>query len=835
MKKLIILISVVMVSVTLAQTNRSISKSFTLRPKKELTKTIPVINMERMNLPSSGVLSSKEESITISGKIEDENKIRAVFLNNKRINFADDGNFETSVVLSEGENTFTIDVENVTDGKAQTEFTVLFSPDYLPPQVEFPGLYLTGSNTLNFSGDSYTLRGRITDEYGLKSFVVNDASVDVQENGNFSIVLSLVKGENKVSVKAVNHKDKTFEKEFIIVSEEIFPPIVSFPTLKLSPNKELVVIADRIEIVGQITDSYGIKSLYINGQSVEVAQDGKFRETIQLNEGSNKITVNAKNIKDKSTIEVLTIVSSITAPAFDLSSLNLSETNELVFNNDQITINGKVEDAFGISKLTVNGMEVELNNVGQFSSVVNLKDGRNSITVTAINAKNKSTSKTFTIISNQLIIPPQITITDPVLTNSMELTSDDKYVRVKGLASDELGIKEIVVSLNDIVVQRTTRGEFEAYVSPGEGVNRVTVRAINIKNTSSVVAFTIIQPVDKTGPELTIYEPKTTRGIQVVHKSEILSVRGKAIDESGVFKVTVNNVTSNLLPNGEFQTDIQLKMGENRLVLQAFDNKYNLTSDTLYVIRELEDIVVGKYYALIIGINKYEGFWRPLGNAVNDASEVAKVLQENYKIDKIYTLFDEDATEDGITQMLYNISDEMSAEDNLFIYYAGHGYLDPITNRGYWVPAGSKINLISRYISNSDLRDIIAGLKSKHILLVTDACFAGDIFRGLTTTSIKKDPNDMNKYYRQVYSKTSRIAMTSGGVEPVQDAGKDGHSIFTYYLIKSLKENNNKYMDVEQLYNEFKVAVTNNSNQSPRLDRIKNTNDEGGQFIFIKK
>ena len=93
----------------------------------------------------------------------------------------------------------------------------------------------------------------------------------------------------------------------------------------------------------------------------------------------------------------------------------------------------------------------------------------------------------------------------------------------------------------------------------------------------------------------------------------------------------------------------------------------------------------------------------------------------------------------------------------------------------------------------------------------------------------------MSRYYKEVYRKQSRLALTSGGVEEVMDSGKENHSIFTYYLLKALKENKNKYMDASQLFNEFKVAVTNNSEQTPILQAVKDTNDEGGMFIFVKR
>jgi hypothetical protein len=117
-------------------------------------------------------------------------------------------------------------------------------------------------------------------------------------------------------------------------------------------------------------------------------------------------------------------------------------------------------------------------------------------------------------------------------------------------------------------------------------------------------------------------------------------------------------------------------------------------------------------------------------------------------------------------------------------------------------------------------------------LLISDACFSGDIFRG-STVSIPFEESD--KYYAKVNNVSSRKALTSGGIEPVLDGGKEGHSVFAYYLLKALDSNEKKYYDASQLFDNIKIPVINNSDQSPQFNAIKNAGDEGGQFIFLKK
>ena len=62
-------------------------------------------------------------------------------------------------------------------------------------------------------------------------------------------------------------------------------------------------------------------------------------------------------------------------------------------------------------------------------------------------------------------------------------------------------------------------------------------------------------------------------------------------------------------------------------------------------------------------------------------------------------------------------------------------------------------------------------------------------------------------------------------------------SVFVKYLIQRLEENTNKTMLAEELFTSFRIAVINNSpnSQIPLYGDIKDTGDEGGDFIFIQK
>jgi len=124
--------------------------------------------------------------------------------------------------------------------------------------------------------------------------------------------------------------------------------------------------------------------------------------------------------------------------------------------------------------------------------------------------------------------------------------------------------------------------------------------------------------------------------------------------------------------------------------------------------------------------------------------------------------------------------------DSVFIYYAGHGWFDDTLEAGYWVTTEATKNP-APFLENNTIYKFIAALDRKgvqHVLLVSDSCFSGSF--AMDHRAIETEIDD--RYFRQKYGKPSRNVITSGGMEPVADGGKDGHGIFGYYLLKSLKE-----------------------------------------------
>lgn len=235
----------------------------------------------------------------------------------------------------------------------------------------------------------------------------------------------------------------------------------------------------------------------------------------------------------------------------------------------------------------------------------------------------------------------------------------------------------------------------------------------------------------------------------------------------------------------------------------------------------------GRYHAVVIGNQSYQ-YLKKLNTPLNDARDIARILEQQYDF-KVTLLLDK--KRDEIMRSLSGLRRTMTKEDNLLIYYAGHGILDEATDVGYWQPIDADDSFVN-WIPFTDLITLLKGLQANHILVIADSCFAG----ALQTTRNSGAALDYGSesWLRRMREKKSRTALTSGGIEEVLDGGGGNHSIFAKALIDTLRENNT-ILDGQSLFNQVKLLVVNNAAQTPNYDPIRPTGHEFGDFIFVPK
>ena len=234
----------------------------------------------------------------------------------------------------------------------------------------------------------------------------------------------------------------------------------------------------------------------------------------------------------------------------------------------------------------------------------------------------------------------------------------------------------------------------------------------------------------------------------------------------------------------------------------------------------------GRYRALVIGINDYR-YLPKLETSVNDASAVHDLLRREYGYDSTLLL---NPNRTQLVEALDRLRAELTPDDNLLIYYAGHGYLDRPTGEGFWLSAEAKPDSQVEWLPVSDVTRLLKATLAKHALVVADSCYSGALVRDAPVAL--KVGADRQTELQRLSRKRARKALTSGGLEPVVDGGGDGHSVFTRAFLEALREND-QVLDGYQLYHELRQRVVVNAAQTPQYADIRFANDEGGDFLFV--
>lgn len=236
--------------------------------------------------------------------------------------------------------------------------------------------------------------------------------------------------------------------------------------------------------------------------------------------------------------------------------------------------------------------------------------------------------------------------------------------------------------------------------------------------------------------------------------------------------------------------------------------------------------VEGKFYALIIGVNEYTDRRLPdLTFPIQDAAKLKTVLTDHYTFtDKTITVLN-NPTRKAILRAFDDLNYKLRKEDNLLVFFAGHGRQEEKSQQGYWLPADAQNDYNDDWLSNSTIRDQLRRFTCQHVLVVSDACFSGELIssRGKPQPSVA---------IKRLYDLRSRRAITSSGNTVVPD-----RSVFINYLVLRLTENAKPYLTANELFVSMREAVINNSSleQTPMYGYIQQSGDEGGDFIFVRR
>lgn len=236
---------------------------------------------------------------------------------------------------------------------------------------------------------------------------------------------------------------------------------------------------------------------------------------------------------------------------------------------------------------------------------------------------------------------------------------------------------------------------------------------------------------------------------------------------------------------------------------------------------KIEENMSGKYHAIIISENEYQDeSISDLAEPKNDADKLYKILLDKYNFNSSAIIRLIDPTRNEVIDALDKKRKQLSEDDNLLIFYAGHGYWDEGLKMGYWFPSDARKGNKGNWLSNTTLTTYINAIQAKHVLLISDACFSGGIFK---TRSV----GAMDSGMKRLYDLKSRKAISSGNMKEVPD-----QSVLMRFLMKQLEINNEQFLSTDQLFASIRPNVLNNSQTEPLYGVIQMTGDEGGEFVF---
>jgi len=478
--------------------------------------------------------------------------------------------------------------------------------------------------------------------------------------------------------------------------------------------------------------------------------------------------------------------------------------------------------------------------------------------------------------------PPQIFISSP----EPEMLTNSYVINVKGHTTDDTFIKSVWINKIPFRIDVSAKSiHFNENVKIIPGENHIEIKALDIVGKFTAQKKKVI--CDIAGPVLNINDIIST------HDLNTYILDGYAYDNAGIKEIRINdeNIIKNLLYTKSwkhkftsFENHIKViatdKVGNRTIarlqlpsaqqsnlsilfnkpliasmahfpILSKLDHRKSLKKNNSRLIMAFNErggsaiehskkqmSCFGNYYALIIGINAYK-HWTPLKTAINDAAEFKNILIQKYAVEEsnVKLLLDKDATLKNTVHIIRKMAGYLDEQDNFLIYFAGHGKLDDLTSDGYWIPVDGLRDDPCTWMTHSSIKSILSSekVRGKNIMVIADSCYSGNLLRG---DNIQLDTSSRNYEQRliQLAQKKSRQIIASGGMEQVADWGRDNHSLFAYYLIQSLKDNEQPFIDLENLVlTKVWKNVSEKGGQRPTIGRLKTAMDEDGQFLLVLK
>ncbi len=329
--------------------------------------------------------------------------------------------------------------------------------------------------------------------------------------------------------------------------------------------------------------------------------------------------------------------------------------------------------------------------------------------------------------------------------------------------------------------------------------SRTNTMSLDYSDSKTTLSSTLPKITWQTPLNETVFlkEGKITIELTIESKTPLhtvqLIVRDKATEEvKGTSSIPVTDEKKLFVTVNK---NIVLNDGVNELIVIA-QNRDGVKSSSIRQIHvgatALADAakLSRKDYALIFATDKYDN-WKALVNPIFDARTIGDDLKKTYGFNVEVV---ENANQSQVLDKLREYAEKKYGElDQLFIFFAGHGFYDETFKEGFVVTRESLPDDPGRnsYLRHSVLRSTINNNPCQHIFLTMDVCFGGSFDDNVGARALDDDtyraPSQSEIIMRKLKLKTRKY-LTSGGKEYVSDGIAGRHSPFAKQFIEALEK-----------------------------------------------
>jgi energy-coupling factor transporter ATP-binding protein EcfA2 len=255
--------------------------------------------------------------------------------------------------------------------------------------------------------------------------------------------------------------------------------------------------------------------------------------------------------------------------------------------------------------------------------------------------------------------------------------------------------------------------------------------------------------------------------------------------------------------------------------------------------------------ALVCGVNQYAAGISCLRTAVPDVRAVAEALAAHGFEETV--LLDEAVTRDSLRGFLMDRATDVTEDDRLVVYFAGHGLSAPSDRgpEGFLLLSDAVSADPTSYFAMAALRQLLEPLRCRHMLLLLDCCFAGT-FQWAARRDVE---SQLMPIYQQTLDRyisrpawqvlvsachdeaaSDGVAATDGQLLPNLRVETERHSPFAAALLQGLSGAADYTDDGLIVASELEVYIRSyverltQARQTPQLYKLER--HDRGEFVF---